>query len=163
MSGFGPDNDSKTLTNARAFAQAAERSCEVVIADDRTLQLDIDNDDDYSFFMSAFPRLQKYVGVVDPYPENDWANPWTEWKSRSGNRHITITLAKPLDVTTRIMLQACLGSDRVREILNYARFLSGEPKAVLLFKPLWKQIATVEPKQLVAGDGELLDDEDIAF
>lgn len=158
MSQFGPEQDAKSLTNARAAQQAAERGCEVVVSDDYTLQLDIDNDKDYAFFFEQFERLTKYVAIVNPHPDDleFEPNPWIEWRSRSGNRHITIKLKNPMNVVERIMLQACLGSDRVREILSYARSLNGEPHPVLLFKPLPKQLAVKEPKQLTAGDDDLL-------
>jgi hypothetical protein len=51
-------------------------------------------------------------------------------KSKSGNTHVYVTLPEPLPVFERIALQAILGSDAKREMLNFIRAKrgdSGEP------------------------------------
>jgi hypothetical protein len=59
------------------------------------------------------------------------------WKSRGGNTHMTIRLAKPLPALARIALQAALGSDPKKEAISVLRLLNGveEPLCSLLFKP----------------------------
>jgi hypothetical protein len=115
-----------SLSSDAAIQQAEEKNCTILYADDRTLQIDIDTDEDYEFFEKQVSRLREYMDLPATYDV---------LRSISGNRHILIQLPRPLPVKDRIMLQACLGSDRVREILSYARYRKGDPQPVLLFRP----------------------------
>lgn len=125
---FGNSTDRASLTNERAEEQAEEKDCTVEYSHGKLLQLDIDSDEDFAFFQEQWKRLFHFAKhlLEDTYSVR---------ASSSGNRHVLIRLRKPLGVSERIMLQACLGSDRVREVLSYARFLCGEDNAILLFKP----------------------------
>lgn len=44
-----------------------------------------------------------------------------ETKSQGGNAHVYLRFPTPLNPITRIALQACLGSDRTRELLSLLR------------------------------------------
>lgn len=111
----------------RALKSAQEKNCTIELADDFTLQLDIDNDEDFETFIEQINTLNN-LGIVS------W-NGWNCRPSRSGNRHITVALIDPLPVLSRILLQACLGSDRTRELLSLARVLKGQEHPILLFRP----------------------------
>jgi hypothetical protein len=119
MSNFiGPSSE-------RAFKEAEAEGLEVVLPDDHTLQLDIDNDEDYDIYHENYPILEKYFKVLDT----------KEAPSRSGKgKHITILLHEELGVYERIALQAALGSDRKREILNMVQARSGDPHPILFLE-----------------------------
>lgn len=110
-----------------AQRQAEERGCTIELADDHTLQLDIDTDVAYDVFLAQIDLMTR-LGTVQ------W-NTWSARLSRSGHRHVTVTLVDPLPVTTRILLQACLGSDIKRELLSFSRVVKGQEHPVLLFRP----------------------------
>ena len=48
--------------------------------------------------------------------------------SKSGlpKRHIPVTLPFDVDAVTRILLQACLGSDGRRELFGWIRYIAGD-------------------------------------
>jgi hypothetical protein len=114
-------------TDAYAEMKAEEKGCVVEFADDSTLQLDIDSDVAFNTFVEQIIMLND-LGIVK------W-NGYNVRTSLSGNRHITVALLSPLPIETRILLQACLGSDRKRELLSYAGVLKGQEHPVLLFRP----------------------------
>lgn len=105
---------------------AEEMGCEVELADDMTLQIDLDNEDDFALFLDQHRRLSR-MGLVGG---------WTERPSRNGNRHIIVDLFHETSVKERILLQSLLGSDRVRELLNLRRHEAGIENPIRLFKPV---------------------------
>jgi hypothetical protein len=52
---------------------------------------------------------------------------------------------RPLTVTDRLLLQACLGSDTKKELYSMAQYWQGTPEPSLLFKPLVKKPARSLP------------------
>jgi len=100
---------------ARSVAEIEARGNVVVRSDDRTLQLDLDSPED----------LQKACKLIHQLHRNIFFEKITRTISKSGNSHIYIELAKPMERIERIAWQACLGSDRVREALNLLWVLSG--------------------------------------
>ncbi len=54
--------------------------------------------------------------------------------SKSGKRHLYIRLSRNISNVTRIALQACLGSDPVREVLSIIRKLEGSDAPTALFE-----------------------------
>jgi len=141
-----PSINSRDISNERAFAQAVERGCEVELADAYTLQIDIDREEDLELFRAQLSRLVEHCPTLfrelgaDEIQEGLFfvrglKLDGVKYKSRTKGHHIILKLASALDPVTRIMLQACLGSDRVREVLSYCRYAKGEPNPVLLFRP----------------------------
>jgi len=56
-------------------------------------------------------------------------------RSRNGGWHVTLTWGKRLmGAEERIALQACLGSDRVRELLSLIRWWAGSRHPTLFFE-----------------------------
>lgn len=49
-------------------------------------------------------------------------------KSKNGNRHRYLKINRPLTSVERITVQACLGSDPVKEILSLLRCITGGEK-----------------------------------
>jgi hypothetical protein len=90
------------------------------------LQLDIDDRDDMRVAVDMLAVLE---GNGVP------ARVIKTTRSKSGNAHVYIKLEWPegLDPVTRIALQACLGSDRKRELLSLLRhlFQTQHPPTVL--------------------------------
>lgn len=118
-----------TLEEIRELAEEAK--CDLVVASDTTLQLDID----------GLAARRQYVVVLDILRSRfpDLLTPKSEsWISKSGNEHVVLHLQKPLPVEERIMFQAMLGSDGKREALNLNRVRRKQPGAqedIVLFKP----------------------------
>lgn len=105
-----------------------------VPARDNQLQIDIDSNTALAFFrkqwvifnsrMSAYGKLQTSMLAIEPSPSG-----------KPGRWHITITFPfARLTDTDRIALQACLGSDRTRELLSMCRCLNGSPIPTLFFE-----------------------------
>jgi len=117
-----------TMSLGAITLEAWGKCCEVVIAEPNQLQFDLDSDEAYHRCMywlhdKLNPRIQPI------------AMPPTEWRSKSGNRHIVIDLPHPLEVPERIALQSQGGSDPGREFAALCCHWDGSPHPILLFKP----------------------------
>jgi hypothetical protein len=111
-----------------AQQQAQDANCDIDIAHDLVLQLDLDSREALDRYDAMRPVLVSNC-LLSPTAVEDLR------RSRSGNFHVTLTLSKPLPVEERIMLQALLGSDLKREALSLARTRAGNQFPVLLFRP----------------------------
>jgi hypothetical protein len=114
-----------------AIKQAKAEGFKVVRGRPTRLVLDLDSDSDLHFYRTIFPRMveeiKKRRGIDMTVIE--------EWKSKSGGYHVTIKLSKPLPIKTRLLIQACLGSDRLKEWLSLCRYWAGKPEPSMLFRP----------------------------
>jgi hypothetical protein len=122
------ENDSQDLEDAEASGLT------VVYADLNTLQLDIDSIEDYAHYLKNTHRLIQ-LGYFKSTDELTLAT--EEWRSRNGKWHVQIHLRSNIETEERIMLQALLGSDRVREFCNLRRYRAGVPsnECIRLFRP----------------------------
>lgn len=110
---YDPEN---SLTHAGQLKEAEEKGCFVVYPQPNELFIDLDDPDDEGFMHDQIARLRRY------FPGGDVLVKMAPSKSGGGRQHVTITLPRPVkDAAERILLQACLGSDRVRELLSWAR------------------------------------------
>jgi len=102
-------------------------------ADDRTLQIDLDTRAALRLFLRQH-RLLTAGGWLPSRPPKIT-------RSRGGNLHAVIRLAQPTPALERVLLQALLGSDPVREARNYGRVKNGAPYPILFFekKKQWKK------------------------
>jgi len=116
------------MTMEAIGASAAKLLCSVVVAKDTELQFDIDTDADYERFQFFF-----HVKLSNRFKEGLAVE---EWKSKSGKRHVIVTLPQPFSVPERIALQSQGGSDAGREFAALACHWDGSPHPILLFKPL---------------------------
>ena len=57
----------------------------------------------------------------------------------AGHWHVTVTLSKALDPMERILLQCALGSDPVRELLNWARVRKQDAVPILFIEPMARE------------------------
>lgn len=120
-------------TSKRVRAKKASKSTRFVPARANELQIDIDSNAALNLFrahwhifnsrMAAYRKPITSLTTIEPSPSG-----------KRGHWHITITFQRALDPTTRIALQAVLGSDRMRELLSLCRLLNGSPIPTLFFE-----------------------------
>ena len=105
---------------------AAKLGCDVVVASDRQLFIDIDTDYQFELFNKQLSLLKKhfYFGKVDIKPS----------KQGLPHRHITVNLYAPYSLIERIALQACMGSDPTRELISVRRAMDQEENVVIFFE-----------------------------
>ena len=120
----------KVDTIEKIEREAAGYGCEVVVAKDNELQFDLDT-------LAARDRFDKFY-QTQLYNRFQQMLPLIQWKSRSGNRHVVLTLPSPLTVPERIALQVAGGSDVKRECAALFCHWDGSPHPILLFKPVPK-------------------------
>lgn len=148
-----------SITEERFEAAAEEaeaNGCEVVYGGSNHLLLDYDGDG-LSLWAENKPRLERIAKVV----REEW---WSSKSHMPGHLHARITLDKELTVPERSALQACLGSDPVREIINLTRWKHGVAEPVRLFRPKDAEVTVKDYKleadlQLALGDK----DDDLPF
>lgn len=90
----------------------------MVLPGPRDLFVDIDNDADFDFLRERVKDMLKLgvmIRVVSDGPS----------KSGLPHRHVYLIADRDLSDPERIALQACLGSDRVREFLSLMRLWAG--------------------------------------
>ena len=112
--------------SARAVREAKENGLVVVYPEDNQLQIDIDSDRAFGIFLEMKHLLERYFVVTNV----------TVSYSRSGHpkRHVTVTLAQPINDYQRIALQTLMGSDRVREFLSYIQLRQNDPHPILFIE-----------------------------
>lgn len=124
--GVASDNGIKrTDDQMREWAAAA--GCNYINASDRQLFIDIDTEEQYAQLSRNFSIFKQYFGC-------EIVPSITPSKSGLPHRHIIMEMTKPLPLIARIALQACLGSDPVRELLSVRRAIDGEENVVIFFE-----------------------------
>lgn len=133
-----PDPSSFALASAKTVLKyddqdlPAERVAEkqglvVVYPESNELQIDIDSDEAFVAFLEQFERLKRIE------PEIFCRIAFS--KSGPPNRHITVMLARPIaSHEERILLQALLCSDPVRELLSLIRLRRGAERPTRFFE-----------------------------
>jgi hypothetical protein len=104
---------------------AAKLGCDLYKGKENELLLDLD---DASFgYMNnvVYSLVNEHFEIVGELG----------WPSRSGNRHVVLTLTRPLPVPVRIGLQAALGSDPKREALALWEWQQLKTDTISLFRP----------------------------
>lgn len=101
---------------------------DVVFPGPNELQLDFDSEDDYDRFRGELLNL---LGEVHPFAQIVLDEP----SKTSGHRHVVVQLECSLTPLTRLLLQACLGSDRKRELLGYINLQRGDQQPTLFIVP----------------------------
>lgn len=110
---------------------AADKNCVVVYPEDNELFIDIDNDNQLRIFEKRIKEIAPLLngGVsVDKKPS-----------STPGHFHIIVRAdGESFNEIERILFQAILGSDLVRETLSTFRHLRGDKNPTRLFRPVEK-------------------------
>jgi hypothetical protein len=115
-----------TPNSQRALDEAEKENLNVVFPKANELQIDIDNEHSFTIFNMMSEILERHYGI-----QSIRVKP-----SRSGlpKRHVTVTLWKDVTNMERIALQACMGSDRVREAPQRHSGANGDPHATLFLE-----------------------------
>ena len=115
------------LESKFAYETADQFDLNVVLPKPNELQIDIDNKTSMETFNRALPVIESRFGDVKIEKQHS--------KSGGEKYHITVSMEKNImSDTERVILQACLGSDPVREILSYYRILDGETPVSMFFE-----------------------------
>jgi hypothetical protein len=130
------------MTMEAIEAAAAKVMCSVVVAKDNELQLDIDSDAAYESFQHFY-----HVKLATRFKEGLAVE---EWPSKSGKRHVVVTLPQAFSVPERIAMQSQGGSDVGREFAALACHWDGSLHPVLLFRPLMKYEAVPVAESVTA-------------
>lgn len=108
-----------------AELKAAEENYEVLRPAANELLIDIDNKEAQEQFDRVYPIVDRYYGIVNIQ----------SWKSKSGNKHIKVILRESVPISWKLVLQAALGSDPIKEVISLKRFEMNCPVPSTLFKP----------------------------
>lgn len=115
-------------------ATAAAVDCYVEEPLPNELQIDIDSEGDMDHVHRGLKILNQH-GIS--------ARLGRVTASMSGNKHVRVVFPREVSDVERVALQACLGSDRVREMLSMVRIIKGisvsRPPTVF-FEPLAKVV-----------------------
>lgn len=111
------------MTFEDTVAAATELGLAVRIPTPYELFLDLDTNADYDHFLKTIPSLP---GVKT----------WSKSPSKSGypKCHVVVEMHYSVTDKERILLQACLGSDRLHELLCYLASKSGNPAPSVFFE-----------------------------
>lgn len=117
-----------------AAAHAEKAGCTIIRGSGNELLLDFDE---------PYVGGKKY-GNPDVWKIiADYFGPITKeyWRSRGGNTHCRVKLAKVIEPGERVALEAALGSDPKRAALTVARLDRGVVGEAMLFRPVEKFLA----------------------
>ena len=109
----------------QAIEAAEKEGFEIVRATNTTLLLDLDDGQS----QDTYKRVRRTIEGLFGLKEQD------RWPSKSGEGIHVVLSCKPMVAAHRIALQACLGSDKVRESLVIGMLLDGVENPTVLFKP----------------------------
>lgn len=104
---------------------ARKNNLKVVTADAHTILLDLDSDADFHFYRAMLHKVQKHLEIFQD----------GEWRSEHGGFHVRLKTKRKLSIRSRLLVQACLGSDRTKEFLSLVRVWEGRRDPVMLFRP----------------------------
>lgn len=108
-----------------AIDKAVAEGFTVVRGDDTHLLLDLDGDAALAQFSRVCPLVFEKFRIINV----------EVWRSQGGNKHVRLTLAEPLNIGARLLLQAALGSDGIKEVLSLVSVHNGTHEPILLFMP----------------------------
>lgn len=114
-----------SMTIEGTFEAAKRLGLVVRLPQPKELFLDIDSKEDYTHFTNMVALLP---GVET----------WVKTPSKSGypKCHIVVNMSRPIRADERILLQACLGSDRKHELLSYLRHCDGNESPSVFFEKI---------------------------
>lgn len=104
---------------------AKAKGLHAVLPNDDELFLDIDDRDDFKVMKDILHVLEHngFHAVEEK-----------RTRSKSGNWHVYLRFQQPLEPMERIALQACMGSDRKREVLSILRCFTGNTAPTVFFE-----------------------------
>lgn len=117
-------NDHAAFAAQSLVNQGLDKEWEVVVAKDNELQIDLDSPVLPDNFKRLIGILEEQVGQVE----------YKVTISKSGNRHVIVTMANPLGIFERVAWQAIFGSDPVREAAHLSSIMREELNPILLYE-----------------------------
>jgi hypothetical protein len=137
----GGDLEIRTITydptgmpnSQNAINKAKLENLIVVFPEPNQLFIDLDNEISYQMFIRQFQIFQKFIDKGAEVKV-------TTSKSGLPKQHATVRLSFKVTEEKRILFQALLGSDRVRELLGYVQETNGDPHPTLFLEAGPKQL-----------------------
>ncbi len=105
--------------------EAKAQGLEIIQPEANELLLDLDSQQDGYVMDALLPILRDYKFNVTIRKVE---------RSRHGNKHAYLICPRAITYLERIALQACLGSDRKRELLGLMRVFQGISPVTVLFR-----------------------------
>ena len=131
-----PDSDLEILdigydptgkpNSKRAEDLAVKENLTVVYPGDDEVLIDIDNEHSFQVYMKHMQVISKHLGILS---ENVQPS-----RNKKEGRHVTLRMKSPVTELERIAIQACLGSDRMRETLGFIQYKNGDPHPTLFLE-----------------------------
>lgn len=115
----------ESVTKNQLELIAEQKNCELMIPKENELFLDIDT-------IRQSDVLKEQLFILD---ENGINYEKKELISKSGNKHVIITLPFNVSDSLRVAFQAALGSDPKRELLACLRILADVEVVTVIFRP----------------------------
>jgi|SRR5580704_3831947 hypothetical protein len=115
----------RTEEQCREWAESI--GCDLIVATDTQLFIDIDTEAQFDVFKVNLLVLGKHFAVR--------RTSLTPSKQGLPHRHIVVDLHGAWPLMTRIAMQAALGSDPMRELLSIRRAVNEEENVVIFFEP----------------------------
>lgn len=133
----------------KAEKKADALGLEMVLPDTNEVQIDLDSPGDIKVMRDGLKILKN---KNEGYQFNKLTT------SKSNNKHVYIKFDRTFKPMERIVVQACLGSDRKRELLGMMRVLNGtSDKPSLMFEDPHKAYRTVIGHKAVENALKLLE------
>lgn len=98
----------------------------VVVANGHTIQIDIDREDDLKVYKKNYDIIKEFLGTHEVI----------ETLSKSNKLHITIKTKNIFNAMTRIAIQCILGSDLLREAMNFRNYKRGYKNPILFIETI---------------------------
>ncbi len=119
---------SEARDTARMYDAAAANGCIVVTPEPNEVFVDIDDARSFDVF-NRHIEILKELGIVASFKVGDSPS------GKPERKHITVTLTEPVSGDEqRVLFQALLGSDLLREILNWKRIRLGITPVSVFFE-----------------------------
>jgi len=114
------------IMSQSAYEKAEKHGLQVVLPTNHQLFIDIDGEEAYAVFVKNYPQFCHWYEVTEK----------VETPSKSGlpKKHIYITLKEKVTDNERLVLQAFLGSDLVREFLGMMRINANDSHVTLFLE-----------------------------
>jgi acyl carrier protein len=110
----------------------------IVPADDYTIQIDLDE-------IADVKKFQKHHAILSKHIKLDLSN-MVYTRSKSMRWHVTIKLKEAVSDLERVLIQTVLGSDIVRELMNYIGVKKEHKNPILLLerKEEWEKVTNLK-------------------
>lgn len=122
-----PEKWERSSWNDDPYATAKKFGLSVVLPNDNELMIDCDSR--HTNHVDALMKIMESTGVVKIIQRRVTT-------SRTGNKHVYLTLDRVVTPLERIALQAALGSDAEREMYSLMHLFKGDPNPTLFFEVL---------------------------